>query len=205
MFKSQHGEFRENRITACESSLRIRPLQIFLGGGRIHHGGDMIEWSVFFFRVLVLHNRMAVAKGTTLHILSGDAHVISLNEQSPKGHGFRRTPINAFALFGHLTTSLEDLLHLAMQLEILGDRACLESHTFKDVAFDTRGTQTTHLPWSLETFPPGRQPIIVLLVIGLAGLKITFIRVKCELTDLLAFFLGQGSLFDKTLLEKLQR
>mmetsp|Transcript_16692 Transcript_16692/g.47917 ORF Transcript_16692/g.47917 Transcript_16692/m.47917 type:complete len:764 (+) Transcript_16692:1121-3412(+) len=143
---------------------------------------------------------MAMTERTTLHILTGDANVVAFDEEGAKGHGLGRAPIDTSALLGHLTPSLENFLHLSVQLEPLRDGSSLHSDHLQRLSVDTSGTDAAHLRRTFEASPSGTEPVLRLGLIRLALLELVFVILKSEVTDLLQLFVGGGAVLDEALL-----
>ena len=71
---------------------------------------------VYSSSILILDGGMTMQKGIPLHILSGNADMVSFQQEIYIRHGFGGSPINALAPFGHFTTCCKDLCHLSMQI-----------------------------------------------------------------------------------------
>mmetsp|Transcript_24526 Transcript_24526/g.44359 ORF Transcript_24526/g.44359 Transcript_24526/m.44359 type:complete len:227 (-) Transcript_24526:1611-2291(-) len=143
-----------------------------------------------------------MAKCTTLDILSSDAHMVSLQEECSIGHGLSRSPVNGRSLLRHVHTSLENLGHLSMQLKVLGDATCRTTHMLQCFDLDSSGTNATPLLWTLETRPPGTEPICLLHLIAFGCFQIGLITLERKFANFLAFLLGQGTFLNQALFKQ---
>ena len=79
MLKTKDSKLRKDRVTSNESSLRIGTDQLLHGGRHVQILGQRVERGVLLFSILILHNGVAMAERTTLHILTSYAYVVTFN------------------------------------------------------------------------------------------------------------------------------
>ena len=91
---------------------------------------------------------------------------------------------------------LEDLLHLAVQLETIGDLPSLLADNAQHVDVHACGTDTALLIWVLESRPLRAQPVLVLRLVSLASLVVGLVGPQREVSDILGRILSHGTLLD---------
>ena len=91
-----------------------------------------------------------------------------------------------------------------MQLESLRDSSSLHPDHPECLSIDSGGTDAAHLRGALESSPSGTEPILRLGLVRLTLLKLEFIILESEVTDLLQLFGGGGAILDETLLVNVQ-
>ena len=92
------------------------------------------------------------------------------------------------------------LLHLAVQLETLGDLPGLLTDGAQHVDIHARGADAELLVWALEPRPPHAQPLIHLGMVALADLIVGLVGRQCEVSDILGLLFSHGTLLDQSLL-----
>mmetsp|Transcript_33529 Transcript_33529/g.96260 ORF Transcript_33529/g.96260 Transcript_33529/m.96260 type:complete len:338 (-) Transcript_33529:360-1373(-) len=173
--------------------------------GRIHALCNVVQRRVFFLGFLILYNGVTVTKGSTLDILTGDTNVVSFEHETSKGHGFRQSPINAFSIFCHFHALLENLLHLSVKFEVIGNSSRLNTNLSKQFNIHTSRSDTGVLSRSLETSPSVRQPVGIFLFVGFRCFKVLLIGFQHKSLDFVKFLLGHGPVIQKLLFEDFDR
>mmetsp|Transcript_6060 Transcript_6060/g.13931 ORF Transcript_6060/g.13931 Transcript_6060/m.13931 type:complete len:436 (+) Transcript_6060:1097-2404(+) len=148
---------------------------------------------------------MPVAEGAPLHVLAGQAHVVPLDEKGPERHGLREAPVDVDPRLGRLDALLEDLRHLAVQLEALGHLPGLHADVAEHVGVHAGRAHAAVLAGGLETLPLAAEPVARLRLVRLTGLVFLLVVVEDERADLLRLVLGHRPLVDQPPLVNVER
>ena len=97
-----------------------------LGQRRIVHAdatlllAEMVKRAVLLATVLIDEDRMSVAEGATLDVLSGQTNGMSFQEERAKRQQFASRPVHLTAIFHGFGTGLGQALQLAVEFEVCG-------------------------------------------------------------------------------------
>ena len=81
---------------------------------------EMVKRAVLLATVLIDEDRMSVAEGATLDVLSGQTNGMSLQEERAKRQQFASRPVHLTAIFHGFGTGLGQALQFAVEFEVCG-------------------------------------------------------------------------------------
>ena len=82
---------------------------------------EMVKRAVLLATVLIDEDRMSVAEGATLDVLSGQTNGMSLQEERAKRQQFASRPVHLTAIFHGFGTGLGQALQFAVEFEVCGE------------------------------------------------------------------------------------
>jgi hypothetical protein len=162
---------------------------------------QVLEGSVGILGLLVVEDSVALRKGTTLDILTGDTDMVTLSDERTKGQSLSSGHVDVLTLNNRLGSVGENSLQVAVNLEALGNASNNLTNVLQSLGLDSSLVGGEDLGGKLlgrlEAVPCRGGPLLgggsVVLGLGEALLE----HAPNPLLVLINVLLGEGTLLDQ--------
>ena len=196
----------DQRVGVLQRVPQLKPEDSKLAERRVGDGEELVGPAVAVHvaqgheplaGVLIVDQRVAVRERASLHVLPGEAHVVTLVEQGAESERLGHRPIQTLARLNHLSPGVVNALDDPVRGERLRDRRGRHAHLLEDVHLHARLPDARELVGALETLPVRGEPVPGLGPVILRVLKVLIEFPEDLLVHLRDLLAGQRALGDE--------